>query len=88
MVLQDYNRSCSFRFSCSEKAYLVDLCSRIHVELGDHGVLAELNAVAPYGGIKEPPILCNLIDAIRLQGVFSDLQDKVYLGLDPRVEDF
>ena len=87
-VLQDYNRSCTFRFACSEKAYLVDLCSRIHVELGDHGVLAELNAVAPYGGIKEPPILCNLIDAIRLQGVFSDLQDKVYLGIDPRVEDF
>jgi len=79
-----------FRFACSEKTYLEDLSSRLLEEVGDHRSLVELNndSAAPFGGIKEPPIICNLLSAIRLKGEFQSIAHKVPVNIDPREEGF
>ena len=68
--------------------YLIDLSSRPKAELGNHGVLAELNVDAPSGGIAESPILCNLISALRLEGSFASVAAQVHSGIDPRDPEF
>ena len=72
--LADYCLAVMFRFAFSEKDYLSSLSCSIRDLIGDSMPLSFYNWVVPDGGMKSPPILQSLCEALALKGAHSRLK--------------
>jgi len=69
VVAQDYCLAIMFRFAYSERKYLADLAVKIQGLIGNSMTLEALDRlVIPDGGLRSPPILQSLFNALEMSG--------------------
>ena len=75
--LADYCSAVMFRFAFSEKDYLSFLACSIRDLIGDNMPLAFSSWIVPDGGLRSPPILQSLFEALALKGNHLRLKTAV-----------
>ncbi len=71
-------RASMFRFARAEVAFLKDLKAEVIKMIGDHLTLVGVGlSKLPCAGIQDPPILENLLDALKLEGPFAAYENLV-----------